>query len=162
VILTGPSGRHVLRQHRASIDSVAFSPDGTRLVTGSVDHDALVFDVATGAMQHVLRGHGGAVTDARFSPDSRWIVTAGPTTAGLWSASTGKLVELLKGPTSLLTAAAFTPDSRGIVTRERNGVVRRAECSVCGDVDELLALARERLEATGRALTEAERRKYLG
>ena len=78
VVLRAPAGRHVLRQHDDVVDSVAFSPDRTQVVTGSRDHDALVFDVATGALLHSLRIHGGAVSDARFSPDGRWIVTAGP------------------------------------------------------------------------------------
>ena len=162
IVLTGPSGRHVLRQHHDDVDSIAFSADGTRLVTGSRDHDSIVFDAATGAFLYLLRIHGGTVTDAQFSPDSRWIVTAGPRTVGLWSAATGRLVELLKGPESTLTAAAFTPDSRGIVTREKNGDVRQADCSICGGVDELLPLARERLGATGRVLTDEERRLYVG
>ena len=98
VVLTGPSGTRVLRQHRDDVDSVAFSPDGSRLVTGSRDHDAIVFDVATGTLLHVLRIHSGTVTDAQFSPDSRWIVTAGPRTVGLWSAATGKFDEILNGP----------------------------------------------------------------
>ena len=131
-------------------------------MTGSRDHDSIVFDVATGTLLHVLRIHSGPVTDAQFSPDSRWIVTAGPTSVGLWSAATGKLVDLLKGPEPLLTAVGFTPDGRGIVTRERNGDVRRADCVICGGVDELLPLARERLEATKRVLTDAERRLYVG
>ena len=91
VVLTGPSGTHVLRQHSGDVDSVAFSPDGSKLVTGSRDRDSIVFDAATRAFLYLLRIHGGTVTDAQFSPDSRWIVTAGPRKAGLWSATTGKL-----------------------------------------------------------------------
>ena len=34
--------------------------------------------------------------DARFSPDGRWVVTAGPVTAGLWSATSGRLVYFLQ------------------------------------------------------------------
>ena len=162
IVLSGPSGRHVLRQHHDDVDSVAFSPDGSRLVTASADHDAIVFDAGTGTFLHLLRIHGGRVTDAQFSPDSRWIVTAGPRTVGLWSAATGRFVELLKGPESDVRAAAFTPDGRGIVTREKNGDLRRADCSICGGIDELLPLARQRLQATHRVLEDAERRLYVG
>jgi hypothetical protein len=48
------------------------------------------------------------------------------------------------------------------VTREKNGDVRRAVCIICGGVDELLPLAQKRLRATGRILTDAERRLYVG
>jgi WD40 repeat protein len=142
--------------------SVAFSPDGSRLVTGSRDHDAIVFDVATGTLLYVLRIHSGPVTDAQFSPDSRWIVTAGPKSVGLWSAATGKREALLNGPKPLIEAVAFTADGRAIVTRERNGDVRRADCVICGGVAELLPLAQEQLDATGRVLSDEERRLYVG
>ncbi len=121
-----------------------------------------MFDAATGALVHTLRFHQGAVTDARFSPDSRWIVTAGPGTAAIWSAETGKQLDVLHGPKDLLASAAFAPDSRSIITRERDGTVRRATCEVCGDVEELLSIADARLAATGRVLTDAERRTYVG
>ena len=67
-------------------------------MTGSRDHDSIVFDAATGAFLYLLRIHGGTVTDAQFSPDSRWIVTAGPRKVGLWSAATGKFVRAPERP----------------------------------------------------------------
>ena len=87
-------------------------------------------------------------------------MTAGPITAGLWSARTGELVTYLRGPESNLVAAAFD-GSRAIVTSEEDGTVRRADCSLCAGVEGLLALADERLAQTGRALTDAERARYL-
>ena len=136
---------------------------GSRIVTGSRDHDSIVFDVATGAFLRLFpRVHGGTVTDAQFSPDSRWIATAGPRTVGLWSAATGRREQLLNGPESTLTAVGFTPDGRGIVTQEKNGDIRRADCVICGGVAELLPLARERLEATKRVLSDTERSLYVG
>jgi WD40 repeat protein len=160
VVLTGKEGTMLLRGHRDRVLAVAFSPDGTRLVTASRDNEARIWDVATGRSLHRLRAHYGAVVDARFSPDGRWIVTAGPKTAGLWVASTGLLLGLLRGPTSPLTAAAFEPDSTAIVTSDRSGVVRRYVCDVCGSIQHLVALADDRLAATGRRLTSGDRRRY--
>ena len=133
-------------------------------MTGERDHDSLVFDAATGALLHLLRDPSAERSRTRSSARTRaGSSRPGPTTAGLWSAATGKFVEAPeRARNRLLTAAAFTPDSRGIVTSERNGDVRRAVCVICGGVDELLPLARERLEATKRVLTDAERRLYVG
>jgi WD40 repeat protein len=156
VVLEGQGGRRELRGHRDDVSSVAFSPDGTRLVTAGRDHDAIVWDLASGDFVR-LTAHGGAVADARFSPDGRWIVTAGPKTAGVWSAASGAFVGFLRGATELLEAAAFTPDSRSVVTLEESGAVRRAACETCGTLDELLQLADARIEATGTALTEEQR-----
>ncbi len=77
--------------------SVSFSSDGNRVVTASRDHDARIWDVATGRFVRLLQGHFGEVNDARFSPDGRWVVTARLRTAGLWDARSGALVVFLRG-----------------------------------------------------------------
>jgi WD40 repeat protein len=152
--------RLVLRGHKDRVTSVAFSEDGTRIVTASRDHDPRVWDAVTGEQQLLLKGHFGTVSDARFSPDGRWIVTAGPITAGLWSARTGALVRYLRGPESQLVAAAFTGADE-IVTLEADGTVRTATCSLCVAIPGLLRLADTRLAQTGRALSDEERARYL-
>jgi WD40 repeat protein len=151
-----------LSGHERVVTSVAFSPDGRRLVSASRDRDAILWDVASGKALRVLRGHFGPVSDARFSPDGRWIVTAGPRSVGLWKASTGELVRLLAGPPGPFTAVAFTPESRTIVAVSADGVVSRYRCRVCDGIPGLLELAGERLAATGRELTPQERELYVG
>jgi WD40 repeat protein len=150
-----------LTGHDRLVTSVSFSPDGRRLVSASRDRDAILWDVASGKALRVLRAHFGPVSDARFSPDGRWIVTAGPRSVGLWRADTGQLVRLLYGPPGPYAAAAFGDDSRTIVAVAGNGVVTRYDCRLCGDTEELLALAEERLATTGRELTPEERELYL-
>ena len=100
------------------------------------------------------------MSDARFSPDGRWIATAGPRSVGLWRADTGELVRLLYGPRGPYTAVAFGEDSKTIVAVAGDGVVTTYDCRICGDTDDLLALAEERLAATGRELTLQERELY--
>src|SRR5439155_17480234 len=121
-----------LRGHRDALTSVDVSPDGTRIVTASFDHDARVWDVATGRLIEVLRGHFGVVSDARFSPEGRWIVTAGPSTAGLWDVRSGQLIFFARGHEGRLTSAAFGPVDHRIVTGSVDGTVRTYACDVCG------------------------------
>src|SRR5262249_42694828 len=73
------SGRRVAEfrtTHRARVIWVAYSPDGTRLVTTSWDKTAKVWDAATGAELLTLGGHTHVVMSAVFSPDGKRVATA--------------------------------------------------------------------------------------
>ncbi len=162
VVLRADGRTTVLAGHSGRVTSVSFSADGTEVVTASRDHDARIWDVATGETRVVLQGHFGPVQDARFSPDGRWVVTAGPGRAGLWDAESGASVTLLRGHRGPLTSAAFSPNGRAIVTGGVDGTVRTFRCDLCGGLAALLRLADRRLDATGRSLSAEERERYLG
>ena len=66
------------------MDSAAFSPDGSRIVTAS-DKTARIWNAATAKEIAVLRGHDNAPWSAAFSPNGSRIVTAShDTTARIW------------------------------------------------------------------------------
>jgi WD40 repeat protein len=149
----------VLSGHRDRVTSVAFSGDGSLLATASLDHDVRVWDVAT-ARQLLLLPHNTAVHDAQFSPGDRWLVTAA-NRVGLWDLRTGDVVLRLQGHEGTATAATFDSSGRRIVTGGVDGTVRTFGCDVCGGLDDLLALADQRLAATRRELTRDEREQFL-
>lgn len=71
--------------HRRIIHSVAFSPDGTRIVTGSDDQTLGIHDVERGEQVLELRGHESYVHAAVFSPDGTQIASgSGDGTIRLW------------------------------------------------------------------------------
>ena len=116
-----------------SVPSASFSPDGSRIVTGSRDNTAKVWDAKSGAEVLTLKGHTGRVTSASFSPDGSRIVTgSNDKTAKVWDAKTGAEVLTLKGHTSGFTSASFSPDGSRIVTGERGqdgeGLGRHERC----------------------------------
>jgi hypothetical protein len=83
------AARRLARRSKATCDyvlSAAFSPDGKRIVTASLDKTARVWDAATGkAIGKPLKGHSGYVYSAAFSPDGKRIVTASDDkTARIW------------------------------------------------------------------------------
>jgi WD40 repeat protein len=65
----------VLEGHTDWVTSIAFSPDGRRIVSGSEDKSVRVWDSSTGETLEVLEGHTHAVTSVAFSPDDRRIVS---------------------------------------------------------------------------------------
>ncbi len=113
-----------LRGHRDRVTDAAFSPDGARLVTASLDQTARVWDAATAKELHRLGGHRQPVYSADFSPDGRFIVTAsGDRTARVWEAATGHELWPLKGHKNVLRDAAFSRDGSYIVTGADDGMI---------------------------------------
>ena len=83
------SGAEVLtlKGHTEQVSSASFSPDGSRIVTGSRDKTAKVWDAKSGAEVLTLKGHTGPVHSASFSPDGSRIVTGSDDgTAKVWDA----------------------------------------------------------------------------
>ena len=153
----------ILKGHTNFVTSARFSPDGSLVATASLDHDVRLWNVRTGrTVLPVLSKHFALVSDGRFSDDGRWLVTAGPTTAGLWNVRSHQLIFRLRGHNKrgFLTGAAFAPGSHRIVTAGSDGTVRAWFCDICGGLDELVRLAKNRLGQMGRALTPEERHKF--
>ncbi len=102
---------------QGSLKSVAFSPDGQRIVTGGFGNTAKVWDVASGRVLLTLEGHKGFISSVAYSPDGQRIVTGSQDqTAKVWDAASGKELLTLKGDTNEIHSVAFSPDGQRIVT----------------------------------------------
>ena len=65
----------LLTGHTSNVRSVAFSPDGNTLATGSWDDTVRLWDTKTGAHIRTLTGHTNSVLSVAFSPDGNIIAT---------------------------------------------------------------------------------------
>jgi WD40 repeat protein/tetratricopeptide (TPR) repeat protein len=117
---------HVLRGHtpgaNLGISSVAFSPDGKRIVTGGMDGLVKVWDAQTGKELKSLK-HATHVRSVVFSPDSKWIASGagGPCVVKVWDAKTGDEARTLTGNTHQhYVGVAFGPDSKVLATFSPN------------------------------------------
>ena len=61
--------------HRFGVDSVAFSPDGRTLASGSHDKTIKLWDAATGQALRTLAGHSSIVESVVFSPDGKTLAS---------------------------------------------------------------------------------------
>ena len=68
---------HTLQGHRGSIWSVAWSPDGKQLATGSWDNSIKLWEANTGKLQHTVQGHKNRVQKIAWSPDGKHLASCG-------------------------------------------------------------------------------------
>ncbi|MEK6299117.1 MAG: protein kinase [Acidobacteriota bacterium] len=119
----------VLQGHSGRIRSVAVSPDGETMATGSEDFTARVWDAATGAALRTFKGHEGTIFSVAFSRDCKTLATASSDlTARLWDIGSALEPAFLK--TSDSQAVVFSPSrSRPAVAALGSRIVKLLDAS---------------------------------
>ncbi|KDR82347.1 hypothetical protein GALMADRAFT_1346725, partial [Galerina marginata CBS 339.88] len=109
------------------VRSVAFSPNGTCIASGSDDHTIQVWDAHTGnTIAGPFRGHTNSVNSVAFSPDGAYIVSgSSDNTIRVWDISTGNTVAgSFKGHTNRVQSVAFSPNGTLIVSGSEDCTIR--------------------------------------
>jgi WD40 repeat protein len=103
--------------HNGMVMSLAFSPDGKQLISGSDDTTTKIWK-SDGTLIKTLQSQKGTIRSIQFSQDknSQTFATASDdSTINLWSYD-GILLKILKGHVGPVYGVAFTPDSRGLIS----------------------------------------------
>jgi tRNA A-37 threonylcarbamoyl transferase component Bud32 len=114
-----------LRGHTLDAASLAWSPDGKRLASGSFDHAIRIWDAATGKQLRKFAAPWGVLA-LDWSPDGRQLAAANwpdPPTVGIWDVAAGKMVRTLSGHRGDPWGVAWNRDGRRLASCDSTGKV---------------------------------------
>src|SRR5262245_15111451 len=130
--LSAEKPARVVTSHDAMVTSVAFTPDGASVVTGSHDHTARRTDLATGKLEWQAPGYFEQVNSVALTPDGSLLVTGssdgrfargrlaagageiGPGAVRVWDLRTGRMLRRLGDPADQVMAVAVSSDGRQV------------------------------------------------
>lgn len=105
-----------MRGHTELVSSVAYSPSGKLIVSGSYDKTVRVWQTGTGLEKLWFLGHKSAVTSVAFAPDNRAALSGGmDKSVFLRDCETKKEVQYFYAP-AVVECVAISPDGRYVIT----------------------------------------------
>ena len=111
--------------HTWAVTSVAISPDGQFLVSGSFDKTVKIWHLPSGELLHNLDDHSQGVGSVSVSPDGQSLASgSGVGRIRLWQLSTGQELRAVDGHSSLVLALAYSPDGRTLASGSEDGTVK--------------------------------------
>ena len=109
------------------VTSVAYSPDGSHVVSGSYDNTIRIWNATTGQLvAGPFQGHTDVVTSVAYSPDGSHVVSGShDNTIRIWNATTGQLVAgPFQGHTDCVTSVTYSPDGGYILSASNDKSIK--------------------------------------
>lgn len=121
------TGKEIARlegHDKEGILCVAFSPDGSQVISGGYDKAICVWDIKTGKEVRRIDGHSAVVGSVAVSRDGRRILSCSGKNVYLWDAVTGKKLHQFTGHTLSVSEVDFSPDGRYAVSGSQDNTAR--------------------------------------
>ena len=123
--VTKRNGGKIFKGHSDWINSVAFSPEGQYILSGSSDGTLKLWNVSTGKEVKTFKGHSDGVRSVAFSPDGKYALSGSDDrTIKLWDVTTGKTLRTLEGHSSYISSVAISQDGKSAVSGSQDGTIR--------------------------------------
>jgi len=111
--------------HSDWVSSIAWSPDGSRLASASLDKTVRIWDPATGQSISTLEGHSGAVISIVWSPNGSQLASAsGDKTVRIWDPATGQSISTLEGHSGAVISIVWSPNGSQLASASGDKTVR--------------------------------------
>jgi WD40 repeat protein len=111
--------------HTQGVNSVAFSPDGKQILSGSYDSTVKLWDMVSGREIRTFQEHISGVNSVAFSPDGRQVLSGSTdTTSKLWDVASGREIRTFSGHTGFVHSVAFSPDGRQILSGSSDNTIK--------------------------------------
>ncbi len=116
---------HTLTGHSKEVYSVAISPDGQILASGSYDSTIQLWHLPDRKPLRNLNGHSSKVKSVAFSPDGQTLASgSGDNTIKLWNLRTGKPLRTLTGHSAVVLSVAFSPDGQTLASSSADKTIK--------------------------------------
>jgi pSer/pThr/pTyr-binding forkhead associated (FHA) protein len=123
--LSSESNIIVLSGHGDLVRSVAFSPDGKHLATGSADKSIKIWDLTLEKESQTLVGHKLAISAVAFSPDGKCLASgSADKTIKIWNLALAEEIQQLAGHGMGVNTVAFSPDSKCLASGSADKTIK--------------------------------------
>jgi hypothetical protein len=126
------------------VHSVAFSPNGKQVLSGSYDDTIKLWDIVNGKEIKTFSGHSSLVFSVAFSPDGNQMLSgSNDKTVKLWDAASGRIIRTFSEHTGGVYSVAFSPDGKQAISGSNDGTTRIWDISTGKEIAQFIAFSGE-------------------